>query len=228
MSGSISDENKRILIVTAVEAERDAVRRGLEQAGAANKGIDAIAVGVGPAAAAAGTAAALALASIPYAAVISAGIGGGFAERVQVGGLVLATSIVAADLGAESPDGFISLDELGFGTAAAPVSDVWNVQIGRALTASGISAVHAPIITVTTATGTAHTAALREKVVPGAAAEGMEGHGVAAAAARMGVPATELRAISNPVGPRDRAAWRIGDALKALEAASRALALGLK
>ncbi|HEY9328782.1 MAG TPA: futalosine hydrolase, partial [Streptomyces sp.] len=29
-------------------------------------------------------------------------------------------------------------------------------------------------------------------------------------------PVLELRAISNPVGPRDRAAWRIGDALAAL------------
>ncbi|NEC74872.1 futalosine hydrolase, partial [Streptomyces rochei] len=31
-----------------------------------------------------------------------------------------------------------------------------------------------------------------------------------------GVPVLELRAVSNPVGPRDRAAWRVGDALAAL------------
>ncbi|AXI87702.1 futalosine hydrolase, partial [Streptomyces sp. ETH9427] len=31
-----------------------------------------------------------------------------------------------------------------------------------------------------------------------------------------GVPVLEVRAVSNPVGPRDRAAWRIGDALNAL------------
>ena len=43
----------------------------------------------------------------------------------------------------------------------------------------------------------------------------MEGFGVAEAAAAHGVPVLELRAVSNPVGPRDRAAWRIGDALAA-------------
>ncbi|CAO0837172.1 Futalosine hydrolase [Streptomyces microflavus] len=30
------------------------------------------------------------------------------------------------------------------------------------------------------------------------------------------MPVLELRAVSNTVGPRDRAAWRIGDALAAL------------
>ncbi|PPS69089.1 Futalosine hydrolase [Streptomyces sp. MH60] len=44
----------------------------------------------------------------------------------------------------------------------------------------------------------------------------MEGFGVAEAAAAHGVPVLELRAVSNPVGPRDRAAWRIGEALAAL------------
>jgi futalosine hydrolase len=46
---------------------------------------------------------------------------------------------------------------------------------------------------------------------------------VAEAAARLGVPALELRTVSNAVGPRDRAAWRIGEALGALERAFAAL-----
>ncbi|OEV06908.1 futalosine hydrolase [Streptomyces nanshensis] len=44
----------------------------------------------------------------------------------------------------------------------------------------------------------------------------MEGFGVAEAAAAQGVPVLELRTVSNPVGPRDRAAWRIPGALAAL------------
>ncbi len=44
----------------------------------------------------------------------------------------------------------------------------------------------------------------------------MEGFGVAEAAVLHGLPVLEVRAVSNPVGPRDRAAWRIGDALAAL------------
>ena len=47
-------------------------------------------------------------------------------------------------------------------------------------------------------------------------AEAMEGFGVLRAAALAGVPAIELRAISNAVGDRDRARWRIDDALAVL------------
>lgn len=52
----------------------------------------------------------------------------------------------------------------------------------------------------------------------GCAVEAMEGFGVLRAAAEAGVPAVELRAISNRVGERDRSRWRIDDALAALAA----------
>ena len=51
--------------------------------------------------------------------------------------------------------------------------------------------------------------------------EAMEGFGVLRAAALAGVPAVELRAVSNAVGEADRSRWRIDDALAALEAAVR-------
>ena len=54
---------------------------------------------------------------------------------------------------------------------------------------------------------------------PGVLAEAMEGFGVAEAAALYGLPVLEVRAVSNPVGPRDRDAWRIGAALAALTGA---------
>jgi futalosine hydrolase len=46
--------------------------------------------------------------------------------------------------------------------------------------------------------------------------EAMEGFGVLRAAELVGVPAVELRAVSNAVGEGDRARWRIDDALAAL------------
>ena len=46
---------------------------------------------------------------------------------------------------------------------------------------------------------------------------------MATAAAQAGVPFAELRTISNPVGPRDRASWRLPEALAALTAATTAL-----
>ena len=46
--------------------------------------------------------------------------------------------------------------------------------------------------------------------------EAMEGFGVLRAAALAGVPALELRTVSNDVGERDRTKWRFDDALAAL------------
>jgi nucleoside phosphorylase len=44
----------------------------------------------------------------------------------------------------------------------------------------------------------------------------MEGFGVLRACALAGVPAVELRAISNELAENDRSRWRIGRALEAL------------
>jgi futalosine hydrolase len=51
----------------------------------------------------------------------------------------------------------------------------------------------------------------------------MEGFGVRRAAALAGVPAVEVRAISNPIGEADRARWDLDGALAALEGALPAL-----
>ncbi|MGI6187352.1 MAG: futalosine hydrolase, partial [Brevibacillus sp.] len=90
----------------------------------------------------------------------------------------------------------------------------------EALREAGLPVSTGPVLTVTTVTGTAETARTLGVRVPGAAAEAMEGYGVAVAARQCGLPVLEVRAISNPVGPRDRASWRIAEALNALEAAS--------
>ena len=61
----------------------------------------------------------------------------------------------------------------------------------------------------------------------GCEVEAMEGFGVLRAASLAGVPAVELRAVSNPVAERDRDLWRIDDALDALRAAVPPLLEGL-
>ncbi|MEU1492206.1 futalosine hydrolase [Streptomyces sp. NPDC005776] len=211
----------RVLVVTAVPVERDAVTRAsgpdravsvhtvpgaeLHRAGP----FDVVAGGAGPAAAAAS--AAFALASDRYDLVISAGIGGGFDGVAPVGSLVVAGRITAADLGAETPAGFVPVTDLGFGR-------VWHFP-PRSLVKAVVAATRAvtgDILTVSTVTGSAGHAAALLAAHPGAVAEAMEGFGVAEAAALTGVPCLEIRAISNAVGPRDRDAWRIGDALTKL------------
>lgn len=197
-----------VLVVTAVVAEHDAVL-----AACSDRDVTVLIGGVGPAAAAAATSAALATAEFDL--VISAGIGGGFGS-VAIATITVAATIAFADLGAETDDGFASVSALGFGIDRYDVPAQLAVELtdrtgGRLGT----------VLTVATATGTAATARTLQGRFPDVVAEGMEGAGVAAAATLHGVPFAEVRAISNPAGPRDRASWRIPEALASL---GRALA----
>lgn len=210
-------ECTRILVVTAVAAERDAVKERL----ISEHNIDIIVSGVGPAAAAA--AATRSLVSKPYSLVINAGIAGGFPSRADLQSIVISTEIVAAELGVETPEGFCFVDELGFGTARFTVDPLLVSRLANKIKATGLNVSQGPILTVTTATGTEETAMERMDRVPGAAAEGMEGYGVAAAAQHFGIPVVEIRAISNKVGLRDRKAWKISEALESLAIASSIL-----
>jgi futalosine hydrolase len=200
----------RLLVVTAVEAERAAIADALPTA---SSDVTLLVGGVGPACAAA--AASAALAGEDFGLVLAAGIGGGFAPLVP-GEVAVASSIVFADLGAETADGFVPLSELGFGgerydterydvdpQLAIELADVTGGRLGT-------------VLTVATVTGTAATTEQLIARYPDAVAEAMEGAGVAAAAVRHGARFAELRAVSNAVGPRDRDAWRIPDALTAL------------
>ncbi|MFB7517717.1 futalosine hydrolase [Streptomyces sp. NPDC056144] len=233
----------RILIVTAVAAEADSVAAGLTfdtspEVASLPGGlslrrhtrdgllVDVLVGGVGPAAVAAATGTALAVASAEgpgYDLLVSAGIAGGFAPHAPLGSLVVSTAIVAADLGADTPDGYLPVDALGFGRSVHPVPEALTGPFAAALAAAGLPHTLAPVLTVSTVTGTAARAAELAGRHPAAAAEAMEGFGVAEAAAGYGVPVIEVRAVSNAVGPRDRAAWRIGDALEALRRAFASL-----
>jgi futalosine hydrolase len=197
----------RTLVVTAVGAERDAIGWP-----------DVLVGGVGPAASAAATSAALGRGR--YDLVVCAGIAGGFAP-MRIGDVAVSSAIVFADLGAQTDTGFAPLSTLGFGTERYDVPPRLAVEV-----ADRTGGHLGTVLTVATVTGTAGTADELARRYPDAIAEGMEGAGVAAAAAVHGVPAIEVRAISNLVGPRDRGSWRIPDALAALGRAVQALGAG--
>jgi len=180
---------------------------------------------MGDATKAAATANALARADAagdPYRLVVSAGIAGGFAPAAPLGSVVVAAAIVAADLGVRTTEGFTPVEELGFGTSEHKPPAALAEAVAAAL-----GAAYGPVLTVSTVTGTAARAAELSARHPGAVAEAMEGFGVAEAAVAAGVPVLEIRTVSNPVGPRDRAAWRIGPALAALTTAFERLPTAL-
>jgi len=213
----------RLLIVTAVAAERDAVLGALPgrpadgtlagqpvlRAASPAGLVDVVAGGVGPVAAALSAAALLAAAR--YDLVLAAGLAGGF-PPAEVGGLVVADRVTFADLGAELADGgFAALSELGLGE----VSLAADPALARLL-AGRTGGVAGTVLTVSTVTGSRARAERFRQAHPDAVAEAMEGAAVAVAARQAGVRFGELRAVSNPVGPRDRASWRLTEALAAL------------
>ncbi|MBU9713620.1 futalosine hydrolase [Evansella tamaricis] len=216
-SVSYKNNEKQILIVTAVEAEKNAIERGL----GSDTIYDISSVGVGPVESAINTV--KILMKKKYSLVICAGIGGGFPERAEIGSIVLASKIIAADLGAESPEGFIPVEELGFGKSVLTPDLSLIPSFADCFEKAGINVATAPILTLATVTGTLEKAEELSNRIQGAGAEAMEGFGVASASNSFDIPFMEFRAISNPVGPRDRHSWKIKEAMQTLEKAGTAL-----
>lgn len=172
--------------------------------------------GIGPAAAAAATATALAISA--YDVVLSLGICGGFVGAAAVGDVVVATDLVAADLGAGSPEGFLAMGQLGW------AYDVHTVDPALVAAVTGVlgDVVTGPVLTVSTVTGT-HARAGELLTRHGAVAEAMEGWGVVEAARPHRVPVLEVRAVSNAVGVRDLSTWDLPAAFAALSRAGALL-----
>ncbi|SFL46185.1 futalosine hydrolase [Salibacterium qingdaonense] len=204
-------EEGKILIVTAVDKEAEVIHKGLEN----DPRFVVEAGGAGMAEAAVSTASALQ--NETYKAVINAGIAGAFQNSEGIGSIVAASEIIAAEAGAEAPDGFLSMEHLGLGASRYHCDPAMVEQMREQAEKAGMHACTGPILTTMTATGTHATADRLRDRFPGARAEAMEGFGVAAATRRQNIPVFEVRAVSNAVGPRDRDNWDIPAALAALE-----------
>lgn len=192
------------------------------------------------------------LAELDVGAVFQCGCGGGYPQAgVAVEDVVVATKEVFADEGVLSEQGFLDLRQIGLPLAngeepgsiynelpLAPPSpplppglDGSSAATRVALDgAAGASLWCGPVVTVSTCTGTRERAdELYRRWSP--LAEAMEGAAAALACRRQGLAFVEVRGISNLVGPRDRAAWRIDaacdNAARVLESVLAARARGL-
>jgi len=146
-----------------------------------------------------------------FDAVISAGIGGAFAGKgLGVGDLVVATQLHHGDFGVESGDGFEPAQALDWPIGSYRCDE----QLSNRLAVN--AARRGDILTVTRQSTSASRIADLQRIWPAALAEAMEGIGVAAAAATRSLPMTEVRAISNLVGPRDQYPWNKDLALERL------------
>jgi len=117
---------------------------------------------------------------------------------------------------------FLALDDLGLGSSTIVPDSQLVDRLATVVGLTGRRVVTGPILSVATVTGTELRAAtLTARLDP--VAEGMEGYAVGIAAAAFGVPVGEIRAVSNPVGRRDRGSWNMPAALGSLRTAAGAL-----
>ena len=151
--------------------------------------------------AAAGAGASHAIAANPGAAsdggVLVGAAGTYDPDRHPVGSAVVAGAIGCDGIGAGAGPGHRSAAELGFAE-----SDRIDLGAGPEL------------LSVAAAAGSQAEAAARRARHPGAAGEEMEGFAVALAARLHGVGLTIVRGFSNVAGDRDRAGWRMEEALR--------------
>jgi futalosine hydrolase len=147
-----------------------------------------------------------------HGAVLSVGVAGTYGKP-GLKSVVLASACAYADEGVWTPDGFVDLAELGFPPTDLGMqfpTDPRLLEVIRPIAdAVGV------IATVSTCSGT-DALAFERAARTGAIAESMEGAAVAHTAYRLGVPAAELRVISNTTGNRAGQVWDIKGALATL------------
>ena len=144
--------------------------------------------GIGPVEAAAATA--REIASNPPSAVVHVGIAGG--RGITPGGLVIGSEAVYIDISAEIPIvDHVQPDPELLAKVREAAPDALVLPIGTSGAVGGVSDDRLRV-------------------------EAMEGFGVLRACELAGVPAVEIRAISNELAEGDRSRWRIGRALEAL------------
>lgn len=159
--------------------------------------------GVGPVEAAAATARALAL--DPPRAVLHVGVAGGGAG-LEPGALIVGTESRYLDLGAGIPVvARVEPDSALVAAALAALPGSHALPIATSARVGGRGPLHDRCC------GEAGTAETRTREV-----EAMEGFAVLRACALAGVPAVEVRAISNAIGEEDRARWDLARALQTL------------
>jgi futalosine hydrolase len=157
-------------------------------------GRNGLVCGVGPVEAAVATARELALGH--WGAVLNIGVAGGRDLPLQA--LVIGTEAVYCDLSAAIRlVDRVAADARLIAAARQVIPEALTLPIG---TSAAVNSTNGDL-----------------------AVEAMEGFGVLRAAALAGVPALEVRAISNQIGELDRSRWQIEEAIAALSHALPAL-----
>lgn len=143
-----------------------------------------------------------------YGLVLNIGIAGSFDHHIPLGNLVNVTTDYFAELGAEDHDGFLTIDELGFGQQKYSSTAIINSPLIASL--PKVSA-----ITVNKVHGNAQSIKqIKQRFNP--QVESMEGAAVFYACHQLQLSCMQVRSVSNYVTPRAKEDWQIGLAIKNL------------
>lgn len=151
-----------------------------------------------------------------YALVINAGIAGAFDRDLMIGGAYIVDTDRFADLGEFSSDGMLPIESLPIMKWADLPDDGClkpGFDAGRISCFKKVSAVTSDTVT----TDASRIVLLKKSFQP--ALETMEGAAFYYVCWKQGIPSLQLRAVSNYIGPREKASWDIPLAVKKLEEA---------
>jgi futalosine hydrolase len=197
-----------LLICTATTLESHLLRERLQN----RSDVSLIVTGVGAVNAA--HAVTLAITRNRPDAIVVCGVGGAYpGSGLGIGDVVAADAECYGDLGAAAPAGFLDMKALGFPVVAGD-TPIYNELPFAVFPFER----RVRFVTVNTCTGT-EAAARALAARTGGAVENMEGAAIAHVAHLHGVPAGEIRGISNLVTDRDTSQWRLGDAALAAQEA---------
>lgn len=193
----------RVLVVAATDGELASLDARLLTH---SHTIDRLVTGVGMVATSA--AVARALARDTYDVALNLGVCGAFDHAMRLGTVVHVVSDELSELGVEDGPVFVAARDVGLADGR-----LVNTQPLASATLRAVPQVQG--ITVNTVHGNdASIAAVRARLHPDV--ESMEGAAFMYACLTAGVPFAQIRAVSNHVERRNRAAWRLTDAIAAL------------
>ncbi|WP_316770695.1 futalosine hydrolase [Pedobacter frigiditerrae] len=138
-----------------------------------------------------------------YDLVLNVGIAGSFDKNTPLGDLVNVFQDTFAELGAEDHDGFLTIDELGFGKSS--YSSSYNLSDLPKVNGITVNKVHGNSDSIEV---------IVKRFAP--QVESMEGAAVLYACEKLNIPCLQVRSISNYVTPRAKETWKIGLAIKNL------------
>ena len=151
-----------------------------------------------------------------FQAILSVGFGGCFSFQKALGSAVFVTDDQFSGLGTESPEGFISLDALGFAEKkelyfSSEKETIFSKEVQSLCDFSGSA------ITRFACSGKQETIEALQKKHPKALIESMEGAAVHFVASKFKIPVIQVRVVSNHIEPRTPENWDISSAKKCIQ-----------